>query len=298
MQDKLIVDNNIQIWFETFGSRDNPPVLLMMGNSCDAIMWPVEFCQSLADRGYFVIRFDQRDTGLSTWLDFSTTPYTLLDMVKDSISLLDSLHIPKANIVGFSTGGLIAQLMAIHFPNKVQSLVLMMSSIDLTIKNDAFMGLDMANAKLPPPKKEFIEDIIRINSVKPTTFQETVKQLVDNFRSANGYAAPYDEQYFYQLFETSLTRVNGKSKKGGHESNHALATSATPVIKEEEFAQIKVPTLVIAGAEDPIFPPAHAEATAKAIPDAQLMLVEKMGHTLNPVFFDLILDKMNKFFCQ
>lgn len=289
-QNKVTLLNRMQIWYETFGNKNNPAILLIMGNSCDAIMWPDIFCQSLAERGYYVIRFDQRDTGLSSWIDFTQEPYTLMDMVDDAIGLLDALNIPKAHIVGFSTGGLIAQLLTIHFSQRVVSLILMMSSIDLTIKNDAFHGMDMSHAKLPPPKKAFIQAILQLNAIAPSSLPEKIEQLVETFRLANGSKSVYDEKFFYQLFETSLKRVDGKSRKGGHESHHALATSATPLISEQEFATISKPTLVIAGSEDPIFPPAHAEAMSKAIPYAQLLLIEEMGHVLNPVFFHRLID--------
>jgi pimeloyl-ACP methyl ester carboxylesterase len=294
IQNKVTIFNHMQIWYETFGNKSNPAVLLMMGNSCDAIMWPDIFCQSLAERDYYVIRFDQRDTGLSSWIDFAKEPYTLMDMVDDAIGLLDALNIQKAHIVGFSTGGLIAQLLTIHFSQRVLSLILMMSSIDLTIKNDAFRGIDMSSSKLPPPKQEFIQAILHLNAVQPSSLPEKIKQLVENFRLANGSKSFYDEEFFYQLFERSLKRVDGKSRKVGHESNHALATSATPIITEQKFATVSKPTLVIAGSEDPIFPPAHAEAMVKAIPYAQLLLIEKMGHILNPVFFLPIIDAVGQ----
>lgn len=292
MQNLVIVSNGKNIWYETFGSKENPAVLLNMGNGCDAMMWPDAFCESLAQRKFCVIRFDQRDTGLSTWVDFSKEPYTLMDMVNDCLGLLDALNISKAHIVGFSTGGLIAQLLTIHFPDRVLSLILMMTSIDLTIKNDAFLGLDLSQSKLPPPKQEYIKAVKELNAVSPTTQIGKIKLLVENFKLANGSKSPYDEAFFYQLFENSLNRVRGKLGKVGHESNHALATSRTPIISEQEFASISRPTLVIAGSEDPIFPPTHAEATSRIIPGANLLMVEGMGHILNPVFFQKILDAM------
>lgn len=291
MINKVAIFNNMQIWHETFGDKNNPAVLLMMGNGCDAMLWPGIFCENLARRGFYVIRFDQRDTGLSSWIDFTQNPYTLMDMAGDAVGLLDVLDIQKSHIVGFSTGGLIAQLLALHFPQRILSLTLMMTSIDLTIKNDAFCGIDMSGAKLPPPKPEFIQAVLQLNSVKPVSLPEKIKRLVDNFRLANGAKAPYDEQFFYQLFECSLKRIDGKLNKVGHESNHSLATSATPMLREEELASISKPTLVIEGGEDPIFP-GHAEAMVKLIPNAQLLLIEEMGHTLNPHYFSVIINAM------
>lgn len=290
MDNNVTLPTGIQIYYETFGHSENPPVLLNMGNSCDAVMWPDSFCQALSERNLFVIRFDQRDTGLSTWLDFSNAPYTLIDMARDIVGLLDTLGIEKAHIVGYSTGGLIAQLLAIHFSDRVQSLALLMTSTDLTIKNDAFLGLDMTQAKLPPPYPEFIQGILALGTRPQTTLQQKISFLVESFRLANGSKTKFDESVFSQLFERSLTRAKGKLRKGGHESNHALATSATPLIQDTEFARITVPTLVISGSEDPVFPPGHGESLHKAIRGSTLLSVEGMGHVLNPIFFREIVE--------
>ncbi len=292
MENRVILPSQIQICYETFGEIGKPPVLLIMGNSCDAVMWPDSFCRALANRGLFVIRFDQRDTGLSTWINFSEAPYTLMDMVQDIVGLFDAMRIEKAHIVGYSTGGLIAQLFAIHFPKRVLSLILMMTSTDLTIKNDAFRKLDMSQAKLPPPKSEFIKGILALHTKPQTNLKEKVSFLVESFRLANGSKSAYDSDFFSKLFERSLKRVDGKLRKGGHESNHALATSATPVIRDFEFARISAPTLVISGSEDPILPPAHGKAIAKAIKRSNLLSIEGMGHVLNPVFFEQIIEAM------
>lgn len=296
MTGQMIKANNIDLWCQTFGDSKNPAVLLMMGNSCDAIMWPEQFCKDLANTGLYVIRFDQRDTGLSTWFDFSKNPYTLLDMVADASGLLDALKIDQAHIVGFSTGGAIAQYFAIHHPEKTLSLTLMMTSMDLTIKNDAFAGKDMSNAAFPPPKKEFIQAILASNANPPKNMHEKVTMFVQNFSLANGDKAPFDRDFFYGLFEESMKRVESRVARSqiGHGSNHALATSATTPVTSQELAGIKVPTLIIAGGQDPIFPSGHAEAMAKIIPGAQLLVIENMGHALSPVFFDQIADAIAK----
>ena len=289
MERTVFVSGRIQICYETFGQAGNPVILLIMGNSCDAVMWPDRFCQALAAQDLFVIRFDQRDTGLSTWIDFSEAPYTLMDMVRDIMGLFDVLKVKAAHVAGYSTGGLIAQLLAIHFPKRVLSLVLMMTSMDLTIKNDAFRGMDMSKAKLPPPKSEFIKGILALSAKPQTNLEEKVAFLVESFRLSNGQKVGYDAAFFSKLFERSLQRVGERLRKGGHESNHALATSATPVIQEMEFGEILAPTLVISGTEDPIFSPAHGEALCKAIKGSNLLLIEGMGHCLNPVFFQEII---------
>lgn len=281
-------EDGTRLWYETLGSKKDPALLLLMGNSCDALMWPKSFCTMLAEKGLYVIRYDQRDTGLSTWYDFSKNPYTLLDMAKDAVSLLIKEKLEKAHILGFSTGGAVSELIALHFPDRVSSLTLMMTSIDLTIKNDAFMGKDTSKASLPAPKASFIQAILEMKKRPVFSLHEKIELMVDNFKEVNGPLAPYDREFFYRLFEASLKRVDGRSQKVGHESNHALATSAQEPLTKNELKKIRARTLVISGAEDPIFPPPHGEKTAEAIPGASHHLVERMGHTLNPIFFEEI----------
>ncbi len=285
----FVQSGSIQLFYETFGNRNSPAVLLHMGNSCDATMWPDSFCEELADKGMYVIRFDQRDTGLSTWVDFSENPYTLLDMAQDVISLLDALNIKRVSLVGYSTGGLVAQLCAIHFPDRLNSLILMMTSPDLTIKNDAFAGLDVSHKGLSPPKKVFIEEFFSLRSMPQISFEEKISFLVEIFRLANG-SSYFDEAFFFNLFAKSLGRVKGHLRNGGHESNHALATSATPVILESEFKEIKVPTLIISGEQDPIFPSDHGVRLHELIPQSTFFLIQDMGHVLNPIFFERIVS--------
>lgn len=109
MLGNIISVNGINLWYETFGEQKNPAILLMMGNSAQGIMWPDEFCQQLAKHNRYIIRFDYRDTGLSSCIDYDTHPYNLFDLGNDALGLLDALNIQKAHIVGLSMGGALAQ---------------------------------------------------------------------------------------------------------------------------------------------------------------------------------------------
>lgn len=293
----ITTPNNVKIWYKTFGDIKNTAILLIMGNSCDAIMWPEQFCTDLSMSGFYVICFDQRDTGLSTYFDFKQTPYTLLDMVSDAMNLLDSLCIKKSHIVGFSTGATIAQLLTIHHPNRVLTLILMMTGMDLTIKNDAFAGKDMSNAPFPPPTKEFIDSVIATNLKPAQNRHEKILKLVQNFSLANGKIAPFDTNFFYMLFDESAKRTESRTDiktQIGHTSNHALATSKTNPIEAKELQSISKPTLIIAGGQDPIFPQEHSTAMAKIITNAQLLTITNMGHVITPVFFkDIIVAIAN-----
>lgn len=280
---KFIQVNSTKIWFETMGSKNNPPLLLINGNSSDAFMWPWEFCKMLVDSGFYVIRYDQRDTGLSTHVDFSQNPYTLIDMAEDALAILDDLEFSKAHILGYSTGGAIAQILAVHHPDRVASLTLMMTSVDLTIKTDAFLGKDTSNASLSAPSKEYIEAVVTVARKEAHTPQEKIHRSVEQFKLANGHKASFDASYFYELFENSINRAESSGNKG-HNSNHALATAATQVLTRKELGNIALSTLVVAGEEDPIFPPDHPSELARVIPDAKLFIVKDLGHIINPLF--------------
>ncbi len=129
MAEGKVKANNIDIWYEDFGNSSDPTVLLIMGAGGQGIMWNMELINGIVNAGYHVIRFDNRDTGLSTWIDdYDATPYALEDMAADAIGLLDALAIEKAHVIGGSMGGMICQLMAIHYPDRILSLTSWMSS--------------------------------------------------------------------------------------------------------------------------------------------------------------------------
>jgi pimeloyl-ACP methyl ester carboxylesterase len=292
MAENIVSSNGITLCYEAFGNKNNPAVLLIMGNSAQGIMWPNEFCEALAMQNRYVIRFDNRDTGLSSCIDFAMNPYNLMDLASDALSILDMLEIQRAHIVGLSMGGSIAQLLAMHHQDRVLSITTMMSSPDLSIKNDAFAGKDTSSAKLPPPKQEFVNAAIALNKTVPITKLDKINQLVENWHLANGDKASFDKSYWFRLNEKALQRQelnpDAKSLKFANHGNHSKAQMATSEPSLKTLPLIRVPTLVIHGVEDPIFPPAHAEKMAELIPDAKLLIIKQMGHALNPIFFNKI----------
>ena len=162
--------NNIEIWYEEFGESTNPTVLLIMGAGCQGIMWNMELINGIVNAGYHVIRFDNRDTGFSTWInDYNTAPYTLEDMAADTIGLMDALNIENAHIIGWSMGGMIAQIVAIHYPNRVLSLTSWMSTYwsldpDVPAMNDELSSFftEVMEAAPPETKEAFIEGNVKI----------------------------------------------------------------------------------------------------------------------------------------
>jgi len=147
------LQNNVKLWYQTFGLPNNPPFILLMGNGAQGIFWPDLFCQKLAERNYYVVRFDYRDTGLSSHFDFDKHPYDFLDIAKDILGFLNALKLEKTHFVGLSMGGFIAQLLAIHYPEHVLSVVSMMSTSDYSSLLSTLEGRPFSPSGLPAPKK-------------------------------------------------------------------------------------------------------------------------------------------------
>lgn len=296
MNEQIVKINDINICLETFGNQSNPAIFLLMGNSAQGIMWDDKFCQLLADNNYFIIRFDYRDTGLSSCVDYAKNPYNLTDLTNDVLSLMDYLKIAKAHFVGLSMGGAIAQLLALYHSARVVTITLMMTSPDLSIKNNAFHGkFDLQN-KLPPPSAEFIQKVIELNKKPAESDAEKLKQIVENWRLANGGKATFDDDYWYGLVRKAMHRESlnpeARNLKFANLGNHTKAQMASSQPNLEIVKNIKTPCLIIHGAEDPIFPPEHAQALSENIQGSRLALIQDMGHALNPVYFEKIIKEI------
>ncbi len=284
-----IAANGIKIEYDEFGDRNAPPVLLIMGLGAQMILWRDEFCKDLASRGFRVIRFDNRDVGKSTWFDHlgvpdllavvnaammrqpsTGAPYFVRDMAADAAGLLDALGIESAHIVGASMGGMIAQNLAIDFPKKVRSLTSIMSTT--------------GDPELPQPKAEALNVLL---SPQPTTRDEAIERGVLVFRTIGSPGFEFDEPEIRKLATLSWER--GANPSGVIRQLVAILASGS---RKEALASVRVPALVIHGKEDPLVPVEAGMETAKAIPDAKLLLIDGMGHDMPrplwPRFVDAI----------
>ncbi len=276
----LLHRNRLHLWFGARGEPTHPPLLLLMGNGCGASFWPEPFCELLAQGGRRVIRFDYRDTGLSSDGDFSQAPYDLDDLAEDALAILDHLEVERAHLVGLSMGGFIAQRLALHRPERVRSLTSMMSTPDYAVMLHTFSGGEAPTSALPPPRAEWMAALGRL------PVQASALELaVENWRLANGSRAPFDASYWRELQGQAAER--GDHPQVGHHHRSAAERTARKNLLPL-LPRLSVPSLFIQGSEDPIFPPAHAESAAKAAPGGRLLVVEGMGHALNPHFFPLL----------
>jgi pimeloyl-ACP methyl ester carboxylesterase len=301
-RDKAIRANGVDISYEEFGFCNDPVVLLVMGNSAPGLVWPEAFCDLLASAGLRVVRFDQRDTGLSTYVDFSRAPYTLDDLVGDAFALLDGIGVKRAHVVGLSQGGVIAYRMALKQPERLASIAILMSSADLRPKNDAFAGAPVRDRELPRPCADYVAKVIALNAKAPVGEREVAERFVENFRLAKGPRSPFDEdawQALGQAFaERPALRTDGLTPAMANNSNHALAQKATPALTEADLGTIAVPVLIVQGSDDPIFPVEHAQWAAEMVSGSKLCVIDGMGHALDPAFFAPVSAALKEFYEQ
>ncbi|PKN35932.1 MAG: alpha/beta hydrolase [Deltaproteobacteria bacterium HGW-Deltaproteobacteria-19] len=271
-----VAANGIQIEYETFGDRSFPALLLIAGCGAQMIFWEVEFCESLAKNGFFVIRFDNRDSGLSTKFDEAGIPdmmaavkaamegrtvesaYSLDDMADDAIGLLDALGIGKAHVCGASMGGMIAQVISYRHPDRVRSLTSIMSTT--------------GNPGLPQGKPEAIAAVV---APAPVEREAYVEHNVNVWRRIWSPGFPFEEERARTFLEKSYDR--SCYPQGMARQNTAVIAGGD---RRPSLSSVKVPTLVIHGADDPLIPVEGGKDTARVIPGARLLIVNGMGHDM------------------
>jgi pimeloyl-ACP methyl ester carboxylesterase len=263
--------NGVNLCVETFGDRSDPAVLLIMGTGASMEWWEDEFCDRLASSSRFVIRYDHRDTGQSVTYPVGRPEYTGGDLARDAIGILDMLGVPSAHLVGMSMGGALAQLIALDRPDRVRSLTL--------ISTTAVAG---GRSDLPSMSEE---DAARFAIDDPDWSDRDA--VIDYLTQLAGASAsrnrPFDERSFRQL----AGRVFDRSRDiAAMVKNHDLIESGEPPSRPLE--QLDVPVLILHGEDDPLFPPAHGEALAAAIPGARLIKLERTGHELPRETWDVV----------
>lgn len=280
--------NQIHIWYETFGQKKDPAFLLIMGAGGQGLIWPTEFCERLAKQGFYVIRYDQRDAGLSTCIDFTRNPYTLFDMALDAISLLDALEINKAHVFGLSMGGAIAELMAGHFPERVATIALMGCHFDYRPYDLAMAGLPLEPGLLSSPKEQYLRAMEAIVKVSASTEDEKIEQRLKAWNLLNGAVFPLDEHATRQLQREYLAHcLHPENVKNYRQVIHRSIEMISDV-----HSKIHVPTVIFQGSEDPILGPDHAKGLKQAIPGSKYYYVEGMGHLPNSHFYDFLIAKL------
>ncbi|MEU8385604.1 alpha/beta hydrolase [Streptosporangium sp. NPDC048865] len=268
--------NGIEIAYETFGSPGARPLLLITGLGCQMIQWDGRFCALLADRGYHVVRFDNRDSGESTHLNEAGTPaldgsgeipYLLEDMADDAAGLLDALGWDTAHVVGLSMGGMIAQSLAIRHPDRVRSLTSIMST--------------------PSPRAALLTDPDVLLPAFTPDRESAIRRALDNCAAVGSPGYPFDREWNAEIAGLGYDRSYDPA--GTARQVAAIMASGD---RAPRLAELAVPALVLHGEDDPLVPLPAGIATAGAIPGARLMTFPGMGHDLPaelwPSFADAI----------
>jgi len=282
--------DEIKIWYEVISPKveSKGVVLLIMGISNDALGWPPKFINSFVDEGYQVIRYDHRGTGLSDWLEDydSAKAYSLSDMASDAISVLDTLKIERANIIGVSMGGMIAQQLAINHPQRVHSLTSIMSSGNIM------------DQKVPPISTQVAYDLIKV-AIKYSIFsseKNMIKLHLSSRMILMGEAShslnvrELSEQVLY-----NIRKRNGYNPKVSKQHQEAVSKSGS---RYDKLKVLNIPTLIIHGKDDPFIPIEHGEKCVNSVPNADSLWIDNMGHDIPDEYIPIISQKIITNFMQ
>jgi pimeloyl-ACP methyl ester carboxylesterase len=283
-----VSSNGITLTYETDGSPDGTPLLMIMGLGMQLTSWPQSLIDILVRQGYYVIRFDNRDSGLSSKLDHLgkpslfwafiknrlniriKAPYTLRDMANDAVAVLDALDVSEAHVVGISMGGMIAQILTDHESLRIKSLTSIMST--------------SGRHGLPGPEPK----IRKMFLTRPRGKEQLVEHFVRVFQLIGSKAYPTPEAQLREHISASIARCS--TAAGTVRQMLAIAASGERVI---QLARIQRPTLVIHGTDDPLIPLACGQDTARLVPGAVLRVIDGMGHDLPDVLMPVIAGLIN-----
>jgi pimeloyl-ACP methyl ester carboxylesterase len=270
LAERMIEVDGVELCTEPFGDSADPPVLLVMGIGGSMLWWDEGFCRLLADGRRLVIRYDHRDTGRSVTYEPGHPEYTGADLVADAAGVLDAYGIPASHVVGVSAGGAFAQLLALDFPDRILSLVLISTSRALP-----------GERELPPPTEEFTR-FVRTAEVDWSDAESVIEYLVDYSRVLAGGRRPFDETAARELVRRDVERARNFAAVQNHDAIPDDERSREPL------SSITAPTLVIHGTADPMFPLEHGEALADEIPGARMLTLEEAGHGVDRTDWETI----------
>ncbi|MDB5419291.1 MAG: hypothetical protein JWP50_2710 [Phenylobacterium sp.] len=259
----------VEIEYETFGDDRPEAVILINGLGSQMTRWPVAFCEKLVARGYRAIRFDNRDVGLSTWLDGQG--YSISDMANDAIAVMDAAGVTKAHVAGVSMGGMITQTVAIEHPERVASITSIMSATGAAGTMDSTPeAAAVLNVPPPDPKADF---------------EVFVAHGMKNARTIGSPAYPWDDDFLRERVISEYRRAFNPAGVG-----RQMAAIRADGDRTGRLKKLNVPAVVLHGAADPLLKPYGGEQTAQAIPGAELRIIAGMGHDLPPGLYDTIVE--------
>jgi pimeloyl-ACP methyl ester carboxylesterase len=258
--ERMIEVNGVELCTSSFGDPADAPILLIMGVGASMLWWEEGFCRLLADGGRFVLRYDHRDTGRSVTYEPGQPQYTGADLVADAVGVLDAYELGSAHVVGVSAGGAFAQLLALTFPDRVRSLVLISTSPALPLERDLPLPTAPYHRFLAGAKVDWSDD------------ESVIEYLVGYARVLAGDERPFEAEATRELARRDVERARDIAASENH---GAIAAGDSP---PGRLSSIAVPTLVVHGTADPMFPLEHGLALVEAIPGAELQVLESAGH--------------------
>ena len=275
------VGDGVTLCYETYGTEGDPPLLLIMGLGTQMIAWPEPFCRELAGRGFYVVRFDNRDIGRSTWMHgrpptvrellrrrIDKPPYTLSDLARDAAGLIEALDLHSAHVVGASMGGMVAQMLAVEYPELVRSLTSIMSNTGHRFRGQPSLSIYRYLLRRAPDEREAF-----------------IAHMMGLFDAIGSRELGRD---FERLRATAeLTFERGCNAAGTGRQLGAIIASGD---RTKALRQIEAPTLVIHGTKDPMVAPSGGRATARAIRGSRLLMIADMGHDLPDEAWPQLID--------
>ena len=267
----VVGGNGVTIATGTFGDPLAPPVLLIMGAMASMMWWPDEFCRKLAASGRYVIRYDNRDTGLSTKYAPGNPPYSMEDMAGDAVAVLDAYGIASAHLVGMSLGGMIAQILALSAPERVSSL---------TLVSTTPMGLEL---EFPPISADYMEHVAAAESVDWSDRTQVIDFMTKDARMVASTAHPHDANRIRAFIERDHDRSGGPLSA----TNHFMLQGGETV--KGKLKSLEAPLLVIHGTTDPIFSVEHGMAIAEVVAGSEYLPIAGGGHELHRADWGIII---------
>jgi pimeloyl-ACP methyl ester carboxylesterase len=272
-RERILRVHGVDLCAQTFGRQRDPAILLIHGAAASMLAWDDELCLRLAAGRRYVIRYDHRDTGRSVSYPPGRPGYGMRDLMEDAVGLIEAHGLERAHLVGRSMGGGLAMAAALEHPERVASLTLMATS----------PGGD----DLPPMSKKFLDFVSNPRQPDWSDRDAVVEHILAMLRIFAAGSRHYDETAMRKLIPNDLARTRNVASS---QINHFVMDTGKPV--RARLGKIRVPTLIIHGADDPAFPLGHAQAMEREIPGARLLVLKEVGHLLPPAVFDQVVPAL------
>lgn len=276
---KFVTRPGVSLCTESFGNPADPAILLIMGAASSMVWWEIPFCQMLTEHGFFVVRFDNRDTGESTSYPPGQPAYSFEDLAEDAIAILDAYSIEKAVVMGMSMGGFLAQMIGVRHSNRLNGLVLLST-----------MYFAEGAENLPYSSDDVNAFFATFGQCEPDTKDGLIAYVLSQWRVTNQSSRPKDEARIRDMIASEIERSQNFASRVNH--SHAQVTGDELM----RIAEIGTPTLVIHGTEDVVIPYEHGQMLAKTILNARLHTMEGAGHELHPQDYEDVACKIAELF--